>query len=128
MLINCCSKVNALIVLFRADYQQLVYAGLGKYCAGRTKLLPPAIMKPVPLWSGKQIFSTIIINLTPKGKPLINIESTANISVRDWQNGTARPWKAGGTPLRNQQLMTESEVVIRHGELLVGVMDKVSEI
>ena len=114
--------------LFRADYQQLVYAGLSKYCVGRTKLLPPAIMKPVPLWSGKQVFSTIIMNLTPKGKPLINIESTAKISLKDWQNGTARQWKAGGTPLPKDQSMTESEVIIRHGELLVGVLDKVCEI
>ena len=114
--------------LFRADYQQLVYAGLSKYCVGRTKLLPPAIMKPVPLWSGKQVFSTIIINLTPKDKPPINIESTAKISAKDWQNGTARQWKAGGTPLLKVQSMTESEVIIRHGELLVGVLDKVSKI
>ena len=110
----------------RADYQQLVYAGLGTHCT-QTKLLPPAIIKPVPLWSGKQILSTIIINLTPKGKPLINIESGAKIGVKDWQNAAARPWRAGGTPLPNAQAMTESQVVIRHGQLLCGVLDKVKQ-
>jgi DNA-directed RNA polymerase beta' subunit len=137
MLINRCPNVNNVLIvvcLLRADYQQLVYAGLGKHCVGRTKLLPPAIIKPVPLWSGKQIFSTIIINLTPKGKPLINIESKAKISVNDWQNGTAKEkekWEARGIFLPdkiNEELMTESEVVIRQGELLVGVLDKVSRV
>nr|CAG4636748.1 EOG090X00BV [Ceriodaphnia reticulata] len=109
----------------RSDYQQLVFAGLGgREYNGATKLLPPTILKPVPLWSGKQILSTIITNLTPKGKPLINMNSTAKISVKDWQSVPPRQWKAGGTPLANANSMTESEVIIRHGELLVGVLDK----
>lgn len=107
---------------FRADYQQLVLAGLVK-CSGKTILLPPAILKPVPLWSGKQVLSTIILNLTPKGEPKINLTSKAKISVKDWQVVPARPWKYGGTELKGN-LMTESEVVIRKGELLVGVLDK----
>lgn len=78
----------------------------------------------MPLWSGKQILSTIILNLTPKGKPLINMNSTAKISVKDWQSKPSRNWKAGGTPLQNANSMTESEVIIKHGELLVGVLDK----
>nr|CAG4649915.1 EOG090X00BV [Sida crystallina] len=107
----------------RADYMQLVYAGLGKHCSD-TKLLPPAIIKPVPLWSGKQILSTVIMNLTPKGKPYINMLSTAKISIKNWQNGQARPWKAGGTAHTDSLSMSESQVVIRQGELLCGVLDK----
>lgn len=108
--------------LFRADYQQLVLAGLVK-CSGKTVLLPPSILKPVPLWSGKQVLSTIILNLTPKGEPKINMTSKAKISVKDWQVAPARPWRYGGSPLKGNS-MTESEVVIRKGELLVGVLDK----
>lgn len=109
----------------RNDYQQLVFAGLGgREYNGATKLLSPAIFKPIPLWSGKQILSTIILNLTPKGKPLINMNSSAKISVKDWQSKPPRNWKAGGTALPNANSMTESEVIIRHGELLVGVLDK----
>lgn len=109
----------------RADYQQLVFAGLGgREYNGPTKLLPPTILKPVALWSGKQILSTLIVNLTPKDKPLINMNSTAKISVKDWQTVPPRAWKAGGTPLENANSMTESEVIIQQGELLVGVLDK----
>ena len=117
------------IVLFilycRADYQQLVFAGLsGRSYGSSTKLLPPTIWKPEPLWSGKQVLSTIILNLTPKGKPLINMKSTAKISVKDWQKKPPRRWLAGGTPLKTDIAMTESEVIIRHGELMCGVLDK----
>jgi hypothetical protein len=31
---------------------------------------------------------------------------------------------AGGTPLKNQNDMTEAEVIIQHSELLCGVLDK----
>lgn len=36
---------------------------------------------------------------------------------------TPKKWKFGGTPLTENN-MTEAEVVIRGGELLVGVLDK----
>ena len=49
----------------RSDYQQFVYYALVDF-PGCIKILPPAILKPVPLWSGKQIISTIILNLVPK--------------------------------------------------------------
>ena len=50
------------------EYQQLVYGALVDM-RGKIKTLPPAILKPKKLWSGKQIVSTIIINLVPEGKP-----------------------------------------------------------
>ena len=49
----------------RSEYQQLVFYALVDF-PGSIKILPPAILKPVPLWSGKQIISTIILNLVPK--------------------------------------------------------------
>lgn len=102
-----------------------MFAGLGgRPYSGATKLLPPAILKPVKLWSGKQVLSTIILNLTPKDRGLINMDSTAKISSKDWQTGVKRPWKAGGTELTNPISMSESEVIFRHGELLCGVLDK----
>jgi DNA-directed RNA polymerase I subunit RPA1 len=44
----------------REEYFQLVYGALRPededYCAtGRLETLPPAIWKPKPLWTGKQI-------------------------------------------------------------------------
>ena len=51
------------------------------------------------------------------------MNSTAKISVKDWQTVKPRMWKAGGNELRGN-CMTENEVIIQHGELLVGVLDK----
>ena len=45
--------------VYRKDYQQLVYSGLVDQ-AVKVKLLPPAIIKPVPLWSGKQVSSVYL--------------------------------------------------------------------
>ena len=49
----------------REEYQQHVFGALVDV-PGRIKTLPPAIIKPRPLWSGKQIISTIIMNLVPE--------------------------------------------------------------
>lgn len=106
----------------KADYQQLVFQALSKH-KGTIKLLPPTILKPVVLWSGKQVLSTVIINTIPKGKSCVSLTSKAKISSKAWQNAPPRPWKAGGSPLKDNE-MTEAEVVIRKGELLSGVLDK----
>ena len=106
----------------RDDYQQLVFQGLS-HKTGDIKMLPPTILKPCPLWSGKQIFSTIIINLIPESKPAINLTSTAKIGASAWQTSIPKPWKAGGKELDGND-MSEAEVVIRRGELLVGILDK----
>lgn len=45
----------------REEYQQLIYGALrpenGYTGGGRVIILPPAILKPRPLWTGKQIVS-----------------------------------------------------------------------
>lgn len=65
----------------QSDYQQLVFQALSSK-VGKIKLLPPAIMKPKVLWSGKQILSTIIINIVPDGRDLINLTATAKINSK----------------------------------------------
>lgn len=107
----------------RGEYMQMVFQALQK-TRGRIKTLPPSILKPEMLWSGKQVISTILINLVPRGKAPPNFTSTAKIKASLWQNQPARSWKAGGTPEGNDISMTETEVVIRQGELLVGILDK----
>ncbi|XP_041979543.1 DNA-directed RNA polymerase I subunit RPA1 [Aricia agestis] len=107
----------------KADYQQLVFQALANH-KGNIKLLPPTILKPVMLWSGKQVLSTIIINIVPKGKPCLTLIGKAKISSKAWETGDSRPWKAGGTPFTSPETMSEAEVVIRNGELLCGVLDK----
>ena len=63
----------------REDYQQLVYQALS-YKKREIKLLPPTILKPCALWSGKQIISTVIINIIPQGQHPVNVNSRAKIS------------------------------------------------
>ncbi|KNC24906.1 DNA-directed RNA polymerase I subunit RPA1 [Lucilia cuprina] len=106
----------------RDDYQQLVFQGLS-HIKKNIKLLPPTIIKPIQLWSGKQILSTIIINLIPEGYTPISLNSVAKIGDKHWMVTNSRKAIAGGTELKNTQ-MSESEVVIRNGELLTGVLDK----
>lgn len=106
----------------REDYQQLVFQGLCNK-TGRIKFLPPTIIKPRKMWSGKQIFSTLILNIIPENKSPLNLTSTAKLGANVWQTAKRRKWKYGGTELSGNE-MTEAEVVIRSGELLVGVLDK----
>lgn len=105
------------------DYTQLVYQAISDV-PGTIKLLRPAILKPMPLWSGKQVISTVVINSIPKGKPLINLSASAKIRANLWEKCKPRPWKAGGTPFGGAITMSEAEVIIRQGELLSGVLDK----
>lgn len=107
----------------REDYTQLVYQAISDI-SGDIKLLRPAILKPMPLWSGKQVISTVIINSIPKGRPLINLTASAKIRANLWEKQKPRAWKAGGTPWGNSNTMSEAEVIIRQGELLSGVLDK----
>ncbi|CAG9786553.1 unnamed protein product [Diatraea saccharalis] len=107
----------------KSDYQQLVFQALTNH-KGEIKLLPPTILKPVRLWSGKQVLSTIIINSIPKGKPYLSLEGKAKINAKAWQKYPPRPWKAGGSKFLNGDNMSEAEVIIRKGELLSGVLDK----
>ncbi|KAG8197820.1 hypothetical protein JTE90_020098 [Oedothorax gibbosus] len=106
----------------KEDYQKLIYSAMA-FHTKRLILLPPTILKPEMLWSGKQIVSTLIINLIPEGKQPPTLEGKAKVSSKNWKNAPTREWLAGGTPLVGDS-MTESEVIIRHGELLCGVIDK----
>ncbi|XP_046828533.1 DNA-directed RNA polymerase I subunit RPA1 isoform X2 [Vespa crabro] len=107
----------------RTDYMQLLYCALVGH-KGDLKLLPPTILKPFPLWSGKQIISSILINITPPNTALINLKSRAKISVKQWQRRASRRWKCGGKEFKYPEEMSEAEVIVRNGELLCGVLDK----
>ncbi|KAH1018463.1 hypothetical protein HUJ05_006231 [Dendroctonus ponderosae] len=107
----------------RSDYHQLVFQALS-HKTERIDLLPPAIIKPLQLWSGKQILSTVIINILPKGKVPINLKAGTKISANAWQKYPPRKWKAGGSPFEKPNEMSEAEVIIRKGELLCGILDK----
>ncbi|GLH02960.1 DNA-directed RNA polymerase I subunit RPA1, partial [Gryllus bimaculatus] len=107
----------------RAEYCTLVQQALPTL-TGSIRLLPPSILKPCSLWSGKQVVSTVLLNCIPAGRPPPTLCDSAKIPARAWVQASAnRPWRAGGTSLRGDAL-SEAEVVLREGELLCGVLDK----
>ncbi|XP_066505483.1 DNA-directed RNA polymerase I subunit RPA1 [Hoplias malabaricus] len=102
----------------RDQYMELVYRGLTDK-NGRVKLLPPAVIKPQMLWTGKQIVSTLLLNVVPENHLPLNLTGKAKIPSKAWLKEHPRP-----VPGYKPDSMCESQVVIRNGELLVGVLDK----
>uniref|UniRef100_A0A8D2Q056 DNA-directed RNA polymerase subunit n=1 Tax=Zosterops lateralis melanops TaxID=1220523 RepID=A0A8D2Q056_ZOSLA len=100
----------------REQYMELVYRGLTDK-KGRIKTFPPAIMKPQRLWTGKQVVSTLLINIIPDNYAPLNLTGKAKIGGKAWVKGPAKG-------CLNLDSMCESQVIIRDGELLCGVLDK----
>ncbi|KAL4076163.1 hypothetical protein J3A83DRAFT_4357265 [Scleroderma citrinum] len=94
----------------REDYFQLLYGALRPEVDSPTdsiRTLPPAIRKPWPLWTGKQIISTIILNITPANAEGVNLEAKSKVPGHLWGKGSS-----------------EDRVIFMDGELLCGVLDK----
>ncbi|TPX13246.1 uncharacterized protein E0L32_006446 [Thyridium curvatum] len=95
----------------KGSYQQLIYSALrpesGHITGERIELLPPAIIKPVPRWTGKQIISTILKNTRPKGSGDL--------------------WMTGKTQIPADRWGAHSEeyhVLFRDGQFITGILDK----
>ncbi|XP_064477096.1 DNA-directed RNA polymerase I subunit RPA1-like [Ornithodoros turicata] len=95
----------------RQDYNGLVFGALPSVGAA-VKLLPPALRRPVPLWTGKQVLSTVLINCIPEDMPPPTVEGKSKIPAKAW-----------GITERDEKL-SEGQVIIRDGELLCGILDK----
>lgn len=95
----------------REEYQQYIYACIrpedGHSTRPKLMTVPPAVYKPVPLWTGKQIITTVLLNITPADKPGINLLSKNKIKNEYWGEGSQ-----------------ENNVLFRNGELLCGILDK----
>ncbi|WVQ96644.1 hypothetical protein IAU59_003749 [Kwoniella sp. CBS 9459] len=101
----------------REEYFQLIYGALrteDNY-TGRDRIitLPPAIFKPRPLWTGKQIFSTILANLTPQNAKGLNLNSKNKVQNKLW-----------GRDDSSDPTMSEENVIFLDGHLICGVLDK----
>ncbi|KAK4305013.1 hypothetical protein Pmani_023073 [Petrolisthes manimaculis] len=107
----------------REDYQQLIITGLS-HLTGRIKTLPPAVLKPKQLWTGKQVISTLLINIIPEGMVLPTFIFKTSVRVDLWQKECKREWQGGGEAEKRREAMTDSEFVMHDGELLSGVVDK----
>ncbi|KAG5437996.1 hypothetical protein PCANB_000343 [Pneumocystis canis] len=95
----------------KEQYQQLLYGPLrpedSTLNCTRILTLLPAILKPAVLWTGKQIISTILLNLKPKDYPGLNLISKAKVGGEYWGIHTQ-----------------EQTVLFKDGYLLSGVLDK----
>ena len=75
---------------------------------GRILTVAPAIFKPKPLWSGKQVITTILLNLLPGNREPLNLISKSKIPAKAW---------GGSAP-------EEQTVIFMDGCFLTGVLDK----
>ncbi|KAJ3195643.1 hypothetical protein HK101_011458 [Irineochytrium annulatum] len=111
----------------REDYIQLVYGALRPEPSfvgggigngniepevvigdgGKVVMMPPALMKPRQMWTGKQVISTIMLNLT-FGKEPLNLVSKSKIPAKAW--GPTAP--------------EEQTVTFMAGQLMTGILDK----
>ena len=78
--------------------------------------MPPTIIKPRPLWTGKQVVSTLLKNIVnhegndyKKNKISgLNLDSKSKLSAKEWG------------PIGQE----EGDVIFRDNELLQGTLDK----
>lgn len=95
----------------REKYQQLVYGCLrpedGHTTSGRLLTVPPAIWKPKPLWTGKQVITTALLNIKPLDRQGLSLKSKNKVKNEYWGAGS-----------------TENEVIFKNGELVCGILDK----
>lgn len=94
----------------REDYYQLLYGCLRpedhQTISDRIQTITPAVVKPRPLWTGKQIITTVLKNITPDTHPGLTLLGKST-SAGHWGEGSE-----------------EGIVVIKDGELLCGILDK----
>lgn len=93
------------------DYHQLLYSCIrpenSHTVSEKIELMPPAILKPQPRWTGKQVISTIMKNITPENRAGLNLVGKSSTPGDRWGVGSE-----------------EGQVIFRDGELLCGILDK----
>lgn len=95
----------------RQAYQQLIYAALrpesGHILGERIELIPPAVLKPVTRWTGKQVITTILRNIKPPNFGDLWMSGKASIPAARWGTGS-----------------DEGAVLFQGGEFICGILDK----
>jgi DNA-directed RNA polymerase I subunit RPA1 len=95
----------------RATYQQLLYNCLrpenGHITGERIETVPPAIIKPQPRWTGKQIITTILLNIRPFECTSLYLTSKSQVPGDQWGPASM-----------------EGKVLFHDGEFISGILDK----
>lgn len=115
----------------REQYHELLYNCLrpeqGDVEHGRIQTLPPAILKPKMLWSGKQVISTVLKNITPEDLSGINLTGKSQVAADRWGEKTLQPQEAADWKVASDFVSckdTEQVVIFKDGEHLSGILDK----
>ncbi|CAH8362128.1 unnamed protein product [Eruca vesicaria subsp. sativa] len=97
--------------------------------ASKAELLTvtPAILKPVPLWTGKQIITAVLNEIT-KGHPPFSVEKSTKLPVDFFKCRSREAKSKSGesnkkTKKQNVNL-NEDKLLIRKNDLVRGVIDK----
>eukprot|EP01125_Pyxidicula_operculata_P014325 TRINITY_DN4767_c0_g7_i1.p1 TRINITY_DN4767_c0_g7~~TRINITY_DN4767_c0_g7_i1.p1 ORF type:complete len:1661 (+),score=497.86 TRINITY_DN4767_c0_g7_i1:111-5093(+) len=89
------------------EFQQLIYFACAKIHSNRRIKIPlPAIIKPKPLWTGKQVISAVLDHLL-QGKIPLNLESKCQVPGDMWGKGSM-----------------EGTVIVRQNQLCTGAIGK----
>lgn len=95
----------------RSDYYQLLCSCLrpenNQTITNRIETVPPALIKPQPLWTGKQIITSVLKNITPPSHPGLTLEGKSQTGGDRWGVNSE-----------------EGQVVFKDGEFLCGILDK----
>lgn len=95
----------------RASYQQLIYNCIrpesGHVVGDRIQTVPPAVIKPVPLWTGKQVITTILKNIKPEDCGALTFSSKSSTPADRWGDKSE-----------------EGIVHFKDGEFVSGILDK----
>lgn len=95
----------------RGDYHSLVYGALrpehGHILGERIQLIPPAIIKPVPRWTGKQVITTLLMNTQPLNCGGLTMSGETQIKANQWGANSE-----------------EGTVIFKDGVLISGILDK----
>lgn len=91
---------------------QLLYAAVrpesGHCTSGRLETVPPAIFKPKSLWTGKQVITSVLKNITPHGYQGLTMDGKSTTD--------STMWRAEGED--------EGKVIFEDGYLCQGILDK----
>lgn len=95
----------------REDYHQLLYSCLRPEqfhtTSDKIELVPPSIVKPRPMWTGKQVITTILQNVRPPDRAGLSFAGRSSTPGSSWGKESE-----------------EGNVIFQHGEHLCGILDK----
>ncbi|KAL0652853.1 hypothetical protein Bca4012_095544 [Brassica carinata] len=85
----------------------------------------PAILKPVPLWTGKQVITAVLNEIT-KGHPPFSVEKSTKLPVDFFKCRTRETKSKSGESSKKSKKsdFNEDKLLIRKNEFVRGVIDK----